>query len=376
MWFTTGLLSHAPLRHAVLGPHNAVQARLGGYALRRAEQGSWPVMVADATGFVDGLLLDLSKDQAARLIFFMAAFRHQVCIVQVPAAQGDVSSTTLHADTNDLADWDSALWHARFADLTTATAVDIMRLYGHLSPEVLAPRLNQMFVRAASRRRAESPTQSTLRHEADPADIRVTNRRLPYAQFFAVEEYDISWRRFDGTMNCPAPRTGFIGGDAVTVLPYDPVRDRVLVIEQFRAGPYARGDAQCWSLEAVAGRIDAGETPEVAGRREALEEAGLVLTTLLPVANYYPSPGAVSEYLYSFVALTNLPDGSAGVFGLAEEAEDIRGHLIAFDRLMALVTSGEINNAPLILTALWLQRARASLRNDGQIAHPTPTAPA
>jgi hypothetical protein len=36
--------------------------------------------------------------------------------------------------------------------------------------------------------------------------------------------------------------------------------------------------------------------------------------------------------------------------------------LISFDRLMALVASGEVANAPLILTALWLQRERATLR--------------
>jgi nudix-type nucleoside diphosphatase (YffH/AdpP family) len=153
-----------------------------------------------------------------------------------------------------------------------------------------------------------------------------------------------------------------VSGDAVTVLPYDPKRDLVLVVEQIRAGPFARGDRQSWQIEAIAGRVDPFETPEQAARREAVEEAGLTLTEVIPVAQYYPSPGAKTEFLYSYVALTHLPDGCAGVFGLAEEAEDIRGHLISFDRLMALVASGEIANAPLILTALWLQRERARLR--------------
>ena len=125
-------------------------------------------------------------------------------------------------------------------------------------------------------------------------------------------------------------------------------------MEQFRAGPLARGDAQPWSLEAIAGRIDAGETPEEAARREALEEAGLTLGPLRQIAAYYPSPGAVNEYLYSFVAQCDLPDGIAGIHGLASESEDIRGHLISLDHLMALVRSGEVNTAPLILTALWL----------------------
>ena len=140
------------------------------------------------------------------------------------------------------------------------------------------------------------------------------------------------------------------------------MRDRVVVVEQFRAGPMARGDAECWQIEAIAGRVDGGETPLAAARREAVEEAGLVLDRLIEVARYYPSPGAVSEFLYSYVAVTDLPDGVAGVFGVAGEAEDIRGHLISFDRLMDLVASGEVQNAPLILTALWLQRERARLR--------------
>jgi ADP-ribose pyrophosphatase len=203
---------------------------------------------------------------------------------------------------------------------------------------------------------------TTLRRATGASDVEVVGHRVPYAGYFRVEEYDLRFRRFDGAMSAPVGRTAFVTGDAVTVLPYDALRDRVLLIEQFRPAPFVRGDAECWSLEAIAGRVDAGETPEVAARREAVEEAGLVLGELLPVAGYYPSPGAVAEYLYSYVALTDLPDGTAGVFGLEGEAENIRGHLVAFDALMGLVDSGEINNAPLLLTALWLARERASLR--------------
>jgi len=191
----------------------------------------------------------------------------------------------------------------------------------------------------------------------------VATMRLPYAHFFGLEEYDVAWRRFDGAMSATVTRAAFVSGDAVTVLPYDPVRDRVLLVEQFRAGPLARGDAQAWQLEPIAGRVDPSETPEQAARREAEEEAGLHLTGLEEVARYYPSPGAVSEFLYSYVAVTDLPDGVAGVFGLAEEAEDIRGHLITLNHLLELVTTGEVQNAPLILTALWLQRERPRLRD-------------
>jgi ADP-ribose pyrophosphatase len=203
---------------------------------------------------------------------------------------------------------------------------------------------------------------TALRRRAQAQDIQVIARRQPYAGFFSVEEYDLRFRRFDGAMSPVVRRAVFISGDAVTVLPYDPVRDRVLLIEQFRAAVHARGDDQPWLLEVIAGRVDPGETPQEAARREAAEEAGLALGDLLEVAGYYPSPGAKAEYLYSYVALADLPDGTAGTFGLASEAEDIRGHLIGFDQLMALVRSGEAANAPLILTALWLERERGRLR--------------
>ena len=93
-----------------------------------------------------------------------------------------------------------------------------------------------------------------------------------------------------------------------------------------------------------------------------MEEAGLTPGAMIPVASYYPTPAAKIEFLYSYVALCDLPDGAAGVFGVEGEAEDIRGHLISFDAFMALVASGEVDNAPLLVTALWLQRERGRLR--------------
>lgn len=215
---------------------------------------------------------------------------------------------------------------------------------------------------AATRARSGAPTPARLRRTPVAGDAPISHRAEPYAAFFAVEEQDLRFRRFDGTLSAPVHRAAFVSGDAVTVLPYDPKRDLVLLVEQFRFGPHVRGDANPWQLEAIAGRIDAGETPEAAARREALEEAGLTLDRLIPIAGYYPSPGAFGEYLYSYLALVDLPDGVEGVFGMEGEAEDIRGHLVAFDDLLALVTTGEIANAPLILSVLWLSRQRVALR--------------
>ncbi len=241
-----------------------------------------------------------------------------------------------------------------------ALASLVMTGLGQLPAEVMRKRLPSLRVAAASRVRAAGAAGRMLR--VGTGEVAVAAVHPAHAEFFGLDVLNLRHRRFDGEMSPEIRREVFVLADAVTVLPYDPLRDRVLLIEQFRAGPLMRGDPLPWQLEAVAGRIDPGESPEECARREAVEEAGLTLGRLEKVGEYYPSPGTMTEYIYSYVGLCDLPDGVAGVFGQEDEAEDIRGHLLSFDALMAAVASGEVGNAPLLLTALWLQRERARLR--------------
>lgn len=236
----------------------------------------------------------------------------------------------------------------------------VLRNAGRLPLARIAGRLGSLRVEAASRVRARAAAARGVR--AGSGEVEAGIPEPSHAGFFGLDLWHLRHRRFDGGMSPWLSREVLVVGDAVTVLPYDPVRDRVLLIEQVRMGPFGRGDPLPWQLEAIAGRIDPGETPEDAARREAVEEAGLTLGALEKVAEYYPTPGAVAEYLYSYVALCDLPDGVAGVFGAVEEAEDIKGHLLSFDRLVEVLASGEIANAPLLLTVLWLQRERDRLR--------------
>jgi nudix-type nucleoside diphosphatase (YffH/AdpP family) len=326
-------------------------ARLEGHAPVALPDRPWPALCAAPGGGVDGAVLPgATDDDLARLDHHQAVLGQTRVAVLLGVQPGFAYVVA------DLAidDGDAIL---------AAAAEEVMALMGHAPPAAIARRHGSLLVRAASRLRARSaPGPTTLRRGAQADDIALADWRQPSAHFFAVEEYDLSFRRFDGGMSRRVTRAAFVSGDAVTVLPYDPVRDRVLLVEQFRAGPHARGDAQPWHLEAVAGRIDPGETPEQAARREAAEEAGLTLGELLAVTSCYASPGAKTEFLYCFVGLCDLPDGAAGLFGLEDEAEDIRGHLVGFDRLMALVASGEIATAPVVLTIYWLALHRDRLR--------------
>ena len=365
--FFYGTLCHLPLLRVVLGREvETTLAILPDFSVSWVQDRAFPMIVPQAGGTAQGVLLrGLDAQDLARLDFYTGSYSVQKRQLGVVAAAAPEVATVYFPDTGVWTagrPWHIADWAQVWGDTVTATAGDVMALFGLAEASAIAKRRGAMLVRGAARVRAAVPGPSALRRRMMAGDVAVQRRSYPYAHFFSAEEYDLSFRRFDGTMSVLVNRAAFISGDAVTVLPYDPARDRVLLIEQFRAGPFARGDANPWQLEAIAGRIDPGETPEEAARREAVEEAGLQLGDLRPVANYYPTPGANVEFLYSYVALCDLPDGCAGVFGVAGEAEDIRGHLVSFDVLMDLVASGEASNAPLVLTALWLQRERGRLR--------------
>ncbi|WP_240558576.1 NUDIX domain-containing protein [Paracoccus contaminans] len=215
----------------------------------------------------------------------------------------------------------------------------------------------------ASQRRAEDERGLPLPPgPADPDRLRIEERREPYAAYFSVHELRLRHRLHRGGWSAPVERAVFVSGDAVVVLPWDPVRDRVLLVDQLRAGPAARGDAQPWVHEPIAGRIDAGESPETTARREAEEEAGITLGRLIPVPAHYPSPGIMAEYVYSFVGIADLPDGIATVSGLDSEGEDIRGTLLAREELTRMTLDGRIVSGPLMILALWLDRMAPRLQ--------------
>lgn len=363
-FFFYGTLCHAPLLDVVVGRAVLAEpAELPGYRVHWAKGHAFPLMLAQPGAVARGILVrGLSAAEVARLDYYAGGFACLTRDLAVTAGGGAGTARVYFAESGRWTPgqaWLLADWQARHGAEVVATARDVMALCGVKPAQAVLARYGMMLVRGAARVRAARAAPMSRRFAGD---VQTAALREPYAQFFAVEEHDLRFRRFDGTLSPQVTRAVFISGDAVTVLPYDPVRDRVLVVEQFRTGPFVRGDAQPWQLEAIAGRIDPGETPEDAARREAVEEAGLVLDALLPVAQYYPSPGICAEFLYSYVAVTDLPDGAAGVFGVEGEAEDIRGHLISFDALMALVASGEAGNAPLILTAYWLAQNRDRLR--------------
>ncbi|MBV7379613.1 NUDIX domain-containing protein [Maritimibacter dapengensis] len=368
--FLFGTLCHEPLRRVVLGGDagvSVVSARLEGYAAHWVTGADYPMLVErDDAETIGVLVTGLSEDHVARLDFFEAGFAYDPVPVRVETDNGPVETCRYVASLSAVpgAPWVLSDWADLHGALWVAAAQEAMGYYGEITPDELAQRLPTIRLRAGSRVRAQTTAPATLRsdnHVAD--DVEITKARRPYANYFTLEEHDLRFRRFDGSFSQEVNRAGFVGGDAVTVLPYDPKADTVLLVEQFRMGPFLRGDPNPWMLEPIAGRVDPGEAVETTARREALEEAGLALGKLHYVSGHYPSPGAVTEYVYAYVAEADLAGVDGRVAGLVSEAENIRSHVVSFERFMDLVASDEAGVGPLVVSAYWLALNRARLRD-------------
>jgi nudix-type nucleoside diphosphatase (YffH/AdpP family) len=295
----------------------------------------------------------------ARLDFYESAFGYRRSDVLLEGGQKATAYFPPEGQRAGAAPWALSEWERDWAELSVLAAREVMTYSGEKPPQEVGVLFPMIRARAWSRINAAKSRHGAL---TMAGSVDVNEYRRPYSRYFALEEYELRHARFDGTMTPRLLRAVFRAPDAAMVLPYDPYRDRVLLVEQMRMGPLARGDRAVWQLEPVAGRLDPGETPQDAARREAREETGLDLDVLEQVAETYCSPGNSSEFYYIYVGLADLPDTVTGIGGLEDEAEDIRSHVLGFDKLMDLCDSFQIGNAPLVMAAYWLARHRGRLR--------------
>ncbi len=369
-FFVYGTLCHKPLLDLVAGaPVEAIPATVKGFAVYWAAGESFPMITAQEGSNAQGLLLrNLTERQKDRLDFYEMAFSYQRADVMVDPGTGPELASCYIAARKIFgkgAPWNLAEWSDKWAAISMRAAEEVMMSFGHEHPREVGARFGTIRMRAAAYANAQAAPSALTPAGLSAADVTSHKRMIPYSNYFAVDEHDLSFTRHDGTPSEVVNRATFMAADAVIVLPYDPVRDRVLLVEQFRAGPYFRGDPHCWALEPVAGRIDLGETAIQAAERETREEARLEIAKLIPVNRGYPSPGCSSEYYHLFVAIADLPDDIVGVGGQEAEAEDIRTHLFSFADLMDMVDGDRISTQPTCLLALWLARARDGLRQTG-----------
>ena len=191
-------------------------------------------------------------------------------------------------------------------------------------------------------------------------DARVTRRDVSYQGFFRLVRLTLEHRLFGGGWSPPFTREVFERGDAVAVLPWDPVRDELVLVEQFRAGAI-RGEESPWMLELIAGIVEADEDDEAVAHREAAEEAGCVMDRLESIATFYPSAGACSEQIRLFIGRA-VSAGIGEVHGCDHEQEDLLVHAIPRSHALTLVDEDRINNGHTLIALQWLARHGDALR--------------
>lgn len=200
----------------------------------------------------------------------------------------------------------------------------------------------------------KTKVSAAKRSEFSPEDVIEHAKETKYQGFFKINEYQVSHKLFDGGFSKVLSREIFERGDAVVLLPYDPVNDTVVLLEQFRPGVMRSGDYP-WLLEFVAGMFDKGENAAQVAIREAKEEANLDIneSDLVPVMKYFSSPGGMSERIHLYAAKVS-SDDVGGVYGLPEEGEDILVHVFSRKDALGLLDKGKISNAATIIGLQWL----------------------
>lgn len=182
---------------------------------------------------------------------------------------------------------------------------------------------------------------------------KIKQRKRNYDGHFKVDQLVIEHELFAGGLSNELIREQVSRQNAVAVLPYDPVRDEVVLVEQFRVG--AANDNNPWLIEIIAGLVEEGEEYEEVAHREAKEEANCILSELQHVASFYPTPGGFSELSHVYIGKTNTAK-LGGEYGLHEEGEDIRVHVHPATKAIDMLHQGKVRSAiPMIALYNFIQ---------------------
>lgn len=187
------------------------------------------------------------------------------------------------------------------------------------------------------------------------SDVEILREENLYQGHFQLKKIIFRHKLFNGGMSGEVVRELMIKGEAAAVIAYDPVRDNVVLVEQFRIGAYnPKTQNSPWLLELIAGMVEEVETAESVAVRESQEEAGLTVSNLTHALSVWDSPGGAYERLHIFLGLVD-SQNIGGVHGLAEENEDILVHVVSREQAYQWVQTGKIDNVIAVLGLQWLQ---------------------
>jgi ADP-ribose pyrophosphatase len=202
-------------------------------------------------------------------------------------------------------------------------------------------------------------------------DVQVCSEQRVWTGRFPLDVVRFRHRRFDGALSGVKTWEVWRRGRAAAVLPYDPVADAVVLIEQFRLPALIAG-LDPVLVELPAGLCDDGETPEATARREMMEEMALTVGTLRRIGSFLLTPGGADEVCELYAGRVQAPtadgDGIAGHAGMVDEHEDIRVRVWPADRAIAAALAGQLTNSVTAIGLLWLAAQRDALRKEWMTA--------
>ncbi|MEL6573507.1 MAG: NUDIX domain-containing protein [Pseudomonadota bacterium] len=366
--FLYGTLQDKILRDCLIGRETiSIGAYLNGYKVVSQRDALLPALTPAEGLRAEGLLItDLSDAEKAVLDVYETSFDYTVKRLPVSAGGHQIEARVyMPLPSVALSDelWSFTAWETLQGEISRQRAVEIAESDPPMDSTRLRQQWHMIGSRAAARvRAAQDAAPSAVRYDAQAGDYTVLARKPLYGDFFKFCGFELQHRTFQDSQSPVLNREVMVGVDAALALPYDPVSDCILLVEQIRTGPLIRGAVNPWSLEPVAGMVDPGETPYEAAARELEEEASLATVGLEKMFECYASPGGATDYFYCYLALVSLPHPTVYTGGLAEEHEDLRLHVMPFENAMSLIETGEANVGPLISMLLWLSRHRSRLR--------------
>ena len=180
---------------------------------------------------------------------------------------------------------------------------------------------------------------------------KIINKKNLYSGFFSLNKYEFIHKKHDGEWTDTVGREIFSGAHVSNLLPYDPIKKEIILIQQFRAGVLSRYDKN-YLLEIVAGIIDEGENPEEAARRECFEETGCEVKEIRPIQSYFPAPGSSESYYHIYLGEIQAFEGER-IKGLEKENEDILVKSFKVDEVRQMLKEKKIINGLTLVALQW-----------------------
>ncbi len=184
-------------------------------------------------------------------------------------------------------------------------------------------------------------------------NIHVIKDKILSENYFLLRNMTYELTRRDGSV-VRHKREVYDRGNGATVLLYNPNKQSVVLVRQFRVATWVNGNPDGMLIETCAGLLD-NDAPEVCIRKEAIEETGYQVGEARKVFELYMSPGGVTELIHFFIA--EYSEAQRANRGGGVDDEDIEVLELSFVRALEMVASGEIQDGKAVILLQYLQNS-------------------